>query len=229
TDTATLYVNDAPPLLVHLPDAGICRNMPARLQPRASQGRPPYSYYWSNGATSPTIEVLPPIPTQYSVTITDACGSTASDTVWVQITEPPDAWISGQSEICAGDTAFLSVVLSGTPPWALSYTINGTEQAIISDIQTPIFELPATRQGIYRISEVEDAFCRNAGQGTAEVHVNTIDIQWEVRPVSCFGFADGSIQCGISGGTPPYSTRWSNGIENEWIVQGVRAGIYSIT
>lgn len=229
TDTATLYVNDAPPLSVHLPDAGICRNMPARLQPRASQGRPPYSYYWSNGATSPTIEVLPLAPTQYSVTITDACGSTASDTAWVQITEPPDAWISGQSEICAGDTAFLSVVLSGTPPWSLSYTINGTEQAIISDIQTPIFELPATRQGIYRISEVEDAFCRNAGQGTAEVHVNTIDIQWEVRPVSCFGFTDGSIQCGISGGTPPYSTQWSNGIENEWIVQEVRAGIYSIT
>lgn len=229
TDTATLYVSDAPPLSVQLPDAGICRNVPARLQPRAMQGRPPYSYYWSNGATSPVIEVLSPTPVQYSVTVTDACGSSASDTAWVQITEPPDAWISGQTEICAGDTAFLTVVLNGTPPWSLSYTIDSVEQTIIHDIQTPVFELPATRQGTYRIASVEDAFCRNEGQGTAHVQVNTIDIQWEVQPVSCFGFADGSLQADITGGTSPYSAMWSNGIENQTAAYDLRAGIYTIS
>jgi gliding motility-associated-like protein len=229
TDTATLYVTDAPPLFVQLPDAGICRDAPARLQPSATQGRAPYSYYWSNGATSPVIEVLSPTPVQYSVTVTDACGSSASDTAWVQIAEPPDAWISGEAEICAGDTAFLPVVLNGVPPWALTYTIDGVQQAIISDIQTPVFELPATLQGTYRIAFVEDAFCRNEGQGSAQVQVNSIEIQWEVLAVSCFGFSDGSLQAILSGGSPPYSTLWSTGAENQLAVQNLRAGIYSIT
>jgi gliding motility-associated-like protein len=47
--------------------------------------------------------------------------------------------------------------------------------------------------------------------------------------VSCFGFSDGSLQASLSGGSPPYSTLWSTGAENQLAVQNLRAGIYSIT
>lgn len=229
TDTATLYVNDAPPLSIQLPDAGVCRNAPARLQPIVHQGRAPFDYSWSTGQTSSHIEVLPSSPTRYSVTVTDACGSTMADTALVVLAELPHAVLSGEAQICNGDTALLPVSLSGAPPWQLAYTIHGVAQPIISNIQSPHFMMPVTRQGIYQIAYVEDAFCSNSGQGTAQVQVNTIDIQWEVRPVSCFGFSDGSIQAGISGGTPPYQIQWDHGLENETIADHLSAGIYSIT
>ena len=44
------------------------------LTAKASGGTPPYSYAWSNGATTASIEVSPAIATAYRVTITDSAG-----------------------------------------------------------------------------------------------------------------------------------------------------------
>jgi subtilase family serine protease len=51
----------------------------------ASGGATPYTYLWSNGATSDISEVCPEETTIYSVTVTDANGFTATDNVTVQV------------------------------------------------------------------------------------------------------------------------------------------------
>lgn len=45
--------------------------------------------------------------------------------------------------------------------------------------------------------------------------------------ISCAGFADGSINMTITGGTPPYTIRWSNDRTSEDII-GLQAGYYSV-
>ncbi|MBL7915595.1 MAG: hypothetical protein JNL49_11180 [Bacteroidia bacterium] len=45
--------------------------------------------------------------------------------------------------------------------------------------------------------------------------------------ISCAGFADGSINMTITGGTPPYTIRWSNDMVSEDI-SGLQAGYYAV-
>ncbi len=53
------------------------------LQAYASNGVPPYTFLWSNGATEDSIQVTPSGPGTYYVTVTDSLGCTGVDTVTV--------------------------------------------------------------------------------------------------------------------------------------------------
>jgi hypothetical protein len=57
----------------------------ASLTATATGGTPPYSYLWSNGATSASTTVSPLETTTYSVTVTDANNQTATDGVTVTV------------------------------------------------------------------------------------------------------------------------------------------------
>lgn len=70
-----------------------------------SGGRAPYTYLWSNGATTSSISSLP--PGTYSLVVTDADGCTASGSV--SVTQP----------------ALISSTISLTPPLTLSASISG--------------------------------------------------------------------------------------------------------
>ena len=53
----------------------------------ATDGLGPYSYLWSNGATSATTSVCPTSTTTYTVTVTDFNGNTATDDVVVEVND----------------------------------------------------------------------------------------------------------------------------------------------
>ncbi len=53
----------------------------------ASGGTPPYSFLWSNGATTSSISVCPTSNTTYSVTVTDANGLTGADPITVEVVD----------------------------------------------------------------------------------------------------------------------------------------------
>jgi hypothetical protein len=74
-------------------DAGDCEVVYSGYAPESCQtltvnvsgGASPYTYVWSNGATSHTIQVCPTETTIYSVAVTDHNGLTAEDNVTVQV------------------------------------------------------------------------------------------------------------------------------------------------
>ncbi|WP_170299090.1 putative Ig domain-containing protein [Larkinella terrae] len=88
------------------------------------------SYRWSTGETSPVISVSVAGP--YSVTGTSS-GCSGSASVTLVVTNPASASLSGSTTLCPGQPATLSVALTGTVPWSLTYT-DGTTSVVVSGI-----------------------------------------------------------------------------------------------
>ncbi|MCX6271359.1 MAG: choice-of-anchor L domain-containing protein [Bacteroidetes bacterium] len=125
-------------------DTSICIGGTATL--RATGGT---SYLWSNGLTTPTIQVNPIVTTKYLVTVTASCFDTASVTVHVNPLPLVIAAISSDS-VCPGEQATLTVLGAAiyswtsfpndpslvnpalpnpvvTPPGSVLYTVTGTD------------------------------------------------------------------------------------------------------
>jgi hypothetical protein len=68
----------------------------------------------------------------------------------------PTAVLTGGGTVCEGDTAQLTVHLTGTPPWNLTYT-DGTRSTEVMGITGSPWRLPATRAGTYAITALADA------------------------------------------------------------------------
>jgi hypothetical protein len=66
-------------------DTTICEGTFATLTATTDDGIAPYSYAWNTGDTSQAILVSPLIATIYTVTVTDACGATATDEAVVEV------------------------------------------------------------------------------------------------------------------------------------------------
>jgi gliding motility-associated-like protein len=225
--SATLEVEDPPPLQVTLPAAFVCDNSTTRLTPEITGGTPPYTFQWSNGSAGEHLEVT--ANGHYAITIADRCGRTASDSSLVMPIEPPGASLNGYAEICAGDTAFFEIELWGEPPWQITYSINGALQPDITNIQTEQFRLAATTTGTYRLLTVTDANCQSEATGSAEVKVNALDISADVQAVQCFDDANGSISITPSGGTPPYDFVWLNRNDQQAQINNLAADTYSLS
>ncbi len=228
TDTTILYLSDPPPLLVDLPDRAVCQNAAALWEPDVSGGIPDYTYLWSNQATTPSITVFSNNTSPYSVTVTDACGHSASDTAVVFMTQPPLAALSGFDRICEGDTAWLQVDFTGVPPWQLIYRIDGVDQPPVNDIGNTPFALPATLGGLYEITTFSDQGCEGQSSGTAMVDLRRIEVQSLADAVDCFGDANGGISIQVSAGTPPYDIFWNHGVQDSMHLSGLLAGAYTL-
>ncbi|MBL7750659.1 MAG: T9SS type A sorting domain-containing protein [Chitinophagaceae bacterium] len=97
TCQTTVTVNEAPSVLipdVYVLPAGTMANTvyigyapasTATLNATAAGGTAPYGYSWSTGSTNASIQVSPTTNTQYKVTITDANGCQAMDSLMIQV------------------------------------------------------------------------------------------------------------------------------------------------
>jgi len=72
---------------------------------------------------------------------------------------PESNFVSGNSTVCANDSAIIALKLSGTPPWSLTYTIDSINPTTVSGISSNLFTFYTRQQGAYKVISLNDANC----------------------------------------------------------------------
>lgn len=182
-------------------------------------GTPPYSFKWSNGATTGTINNL--APGEYTITITDANGCNASETVAVSTYDCPGLAINfSHSDIsCNGECTGVIKVLSvtnGVEPFTYAWS-NGANTQQIDDLCA----------GTYSVTVTDDTGCSATGSQTITEPAKLV-INASATDETGHNANDGTATCNPTGGTPPYSFKWSNG-KNERTINNLSPGDYTVT
>jgi hypothetical protein len=114
-------------------------------------------------------------PTWYRAAVNGLCPAVFSNAVAVAVNPRPTSTISGTTTTCTGQSATLTIALTGTAPWSLTYT-DGTTSTPVTGITTSpyTFSVPASNKS-YTVTALTDANCTaQAGDltGSATVTVN---------------------------------------------------------
>jgi gliding motility-associated-like protein len=181
----------------------------------------PYTYLWSNGATTQDLEGIP-VGT-YNLLYTDVNGCVGTNSI--TLTQPlviKDIIIE-QDVLCYGDdNGFIDINVSGG---TLPYTYSWSDGEISEDIDS-------LSQGLYIVTITDAQGCI---QIDSVLVSQPVDLSLTlVSPftnenfnISFYGGSDGSIDLTAIGGTDPYYFTWSNGQIME-DPSNLTAGSYSV-
>ena len=209
----------AAPMLVALTNTdATCAGNNGTISASVTGGVAPYTYLWSNGATTATITGLS--AGSYSVVVTDATGATAvCNTGNIRVFTPITATPTVVGVQCSGD-ATGSITLSGLTGGVAPYTYLWSNGSTIANLK----EVTA---GTYTVVVTDANGCTSTLSATVPAAVSLLATATR-RNATCAGSATGSIMLAVSGGTAPYSYRWSNGATTQNL-SGLAAGSYSVT
>ncbi|MGD1844277.1 MAG: T9SS type A sorting domain-containing protein, partial [Salibacteraceae bacterium] len=181
-------------------------------------GTAPYTYLWSNGATTASSTGL--AAANYTVTVTDNNGCTALDSV--AITEPAVLVATSQIDTsisCNGDSNAVATGLAtgGTMPYTFLWS-NGANTATVSGLGA----------GLYQLTVVDANGCTDSTTLSLLEPAQLMATATVDSNVLCNGDSTGGLTVVANGGTPPYNYLWSNG-DTTASISGVTAGVYDVT
>jgi len=211
---------DAPaPLMIQMETANVnCTGaIPGNAHANVTGGLISYAYSWSSGETTPEINNLD--TGIYILTVTDKnlCQVTDTAVIGQNSTVLINIQVVDSISCYQGSDGILFAAVSeGIPPYTYLWN-TGIQTETISGVQ----------RGNYMVTVSDKDGCTN---------IQTIDIQdpeplkaaISVDDVTCFGFEDGIITLGASGGTGSYRYFWNNALVNGSEVEYVRAGTYPL-
>ncbi len=94
-------------------------------------GTPPYSYFWNNGGSTPTISDLQ--AGCYDVTAMDVNGCAVSSTICITDPPPVQLYTSGDQTICLNQSAGITgATIGGTPPYQYFWNPGGYASSSIT-------------------------------------------------------------------------------------------------
>lgn len=175
----------------------------------------PYSFIWSNGRTTSSIDSLK--AGLYTVMVKDSAGCSARASIVlsnkVQLTLSEKQTLPS----CNQSNGSITITVSGgTSPYTYQWS-NGADSS-------SLVNLAASN---YSVTAKDAAGCALSSSFNLREN-NTLRISYFVTPTSCLDDLSGAIDITVTGGTPPYSFSWSNGSSGEDI-SNLGAGIYQIT
>ncbi len=179
-------------------------------------GVAPYTYAWSNGATTQNISDL--TAGTYTVTVTDVNGCEGVFTT--EVTQPTQltGTISSTNIDCGANNGSASVTVNGGTPGYTYLWSNGSTGSSISGVSA----------GTYTVTATDSNGC-TVVSSTMIMDNNTLAVSSATTsdPTTAGG-NDGSINIEVSGGTAPYTYLWSNGATTQDI-SGLTEGCYTVT
>lgn len=184
-----------------------------------SGGKPPYTYVWNNGQTTPTATNL--VAGIYSVIATDANGCAA--TANITITEPPllVANVAGTSPVCFNDKNGSALVSAtgGTAPYTYLWALTGTHT------KDTIMNVGA---GVYNVTVTDAKGCTKVATVTL-VNPKIITTSVVNTKALCFGTCTGTATATAANGFTPYTYLWNNSTaQTTATATGLCAGTYSV-
>lgn len=181
-----------------------------------SGGTAPYTYRWSNGATTPSVSGL--AAGNYIATVTDATGCSATANFSIQAQGNLNIAVSSSPTTCGGSTGMATVtgVTGGTAPFTYAWN-NGATTQTISNVGT----------GVYYVTVTDAAGC-TATRSVEVQATNNLQITVTNTKADCSSANGTATVTGVIGGTAPYTYRWSTGATTA-SVSGLPVGTYMVT
>jgi Pregnancy-associated plasma protein-A/SprB repeat/Secretion system C-terminal sorting domain len=182
-------------------------------------GVAPYNIQWCTGQTTVTATNL--AGGDCGLTITDAIGCSVVTTVFIE-TIPLDCstldmtYTAGEVS-CFGEADGLIAlqITGGVLPYVINWS-NGGNTTLINNLTA----------GLYSVTVTDDIGCQLVQQNIIVSQPLPIQILTTGYDGNCGGSA--AALATASGGTPPYSYNWSNGMSTMFI-EDLSSGIYTVT
>ena len=187
-----------------------------------SGGATPYTFTWSNGATTEDVDSL--TAGTYTYVIVDANGCEFSGSI--TLTEPVGLSTSittsdynGYHISCFGSTdgSIDLSVFDGTAPYSYVWN-NGETTQDLEDLPT----------GSYLVEVTDDNGCTTQDSIILREPLDIVILPTDTTIISCNGQEDGSFTVLATGGVPTYTYQWSNG-QTGPTAQDLGAGTYMVT
>ena len=184
-------------------------------------GTSPYTYAWSNSATTQSITGVG--AGIYNVTITDANGCTATSSV--TITQPSALVASAvvdSNTTCNGffDGGATASATGGTSPYTYAWSNSATTESITG-----------VGAGIYNVTITDANGCTATASVTITQPSALMSAITSLTNIACNGGATGLATVTPSGGTAPYTFLWdaAAGSQTTATANGLGAGTYTVT
>ena len=158
----------------------------------------------------------------YSVTVTDARGCTAENSITIDNPSEIESGIEGTKDAsCFGgnDGEATAVGIGGSAPYTFQWDASANNQ-----VQATASNLSA---GTYQVTITDDNGCFTVNMVTID-QPERLTIAFNTTDVECSNGNEGVATATISGGTPAYSYEWSNGATTAEI-DTLNAGDYGLT
>ncbi len=181
-------------------------------------GVAPFTYQWSNGATTAQITGL--APGMYDVTVIDqnGCIITGSTVITSFSCAGFQTTISHSDVSCFGDTNGSATVApaGGLPPYIFAWS-NGQTTAIAT----------ALMAGNYTVTITDQNNCTNV-QGTTITQPTALSLAVNATDETTANASDGTATASTNGGTPPFVYGWNN-MGTTAQITGLAPGLYTVT
>lgn len=185
---------------------------------KVNGGSAPYTYKWSNGATTEDLKDI--LAGSYSLVVSDNNG--CSETIRTVITQPTRVVFNIKSVTnltCNKDNsgAIDISITGGLGPYNYKWSNGTTTQ-----------DLVGVAAGKYSVTISEANGCSKTLEATiTEPPLLSLKID-NVTHILCNGNTNGAIAITAAGGVPPYKYSWSHGSVRSDVI-GLGSGKYSIT
>lgn len=198
----------------------VCPGASTTITAIGSGGQSPYSFLWNTGETSPSVSK--PAGT-YTVTVSDATGSSCTATAAVTINQatPISLTLSSTSVSCFGGNNGTATVYAtgGMPGYIYSWSPSGG----INASATNLFP------GNYTVTVTDAIGCIQTATTTISQPLSAVSINTSSTPVLCFGQTNGTATAAGMGGTGIYSYYWWINGSPSATISGLPAGNYIVT
>jgi large repetitive protein len=200
--TSSFIIEDSTPLsfgLYNIPDSS-CSNMPmGKLFVTGQTGTPPYTYLWSNLATTDSITGL--TSGNYSVVVTDAFGCTATQSAKIEkVSVVGIGLFTVTNPTCFSNNGAINLqVTGGTAPF---YYSASTGDVLVSYSRN--YGLSGLSSGSYQFLVTDAGLCTASSGTTLQTPSGIVSVVVTSENSTC-NSSNGAVKISVVGGVTPYT------------------------